>query len=196
MQRIADQVAKFFVPAVVAVAIASALGWFFIGGIGLTFSLLAFVSVIIIACPCALGIATPAALMMGTGKGAQNGILFKGGEYLEIARKVRTVVFDKTGTLTNGRPEVTDIITLSSDMASRSSCSTLWGTDVCVAPIPSSNCYGDELRLSSWKFATARQIQAKFCSSQARKRADNIFRKAVKGRTIPCRGYLATFANL
>jgi Cu+-exporting ATPase len=116
MQRIADQVAKFFVPAVVAVAIASALGWFFIGGIGLTFSLLAFVSVIIIACPCALGIATPAALMMGTGKGAQNGILFKGGEYLEIARKVRTVVFDKTGTLTNGRPEVTDIITLSSDI--------------------------------------------------------------------------------
>jgi Cu+-exporting ATPase len=116
MQRIADQVAKFFVPAVVAVAIASALGWFFIGGIGLTFSLLAFVSVIIIACPCALGIATPAALMMGTGKGAENGILFKGGEYLEIARKVRTVAFDKTGTLTNGRPEVTDIITLSSDI--------------------------------------------------------------------------------
>ena len=116
MQRMADQVAKYFVPAVVAVAIASALGWFFIGGIGLTFSLLAFVSVIIIACPCALGIATPAALMMGTGKGAENGILFKGGEYLEIARKVRTVVFDKTGTLTKGRPEVTDVIALSSDI--------------------------------------------------------------------------------
>ena len=116
MQRMADQVAKYFVPAVVAVAIASALGWFFIGGIGLTFSLLAFVSVIIIACPCALGIATPAALMMGTGKGAENGILFKGGEYLEIARKVRTVVFDKTGTLTKGRPEVTDVISLSSDI--------------------------------------------------------------------------------
>jgi P-type Cu+ transporter len=72
-----------------------------------------FVSVMIIACPCALGIATPAALMMGAGKGAENSILFKGGEYLEIARKVNTVVFDKTGTLTKGKPEVTDIITLS-----------------------------------------------------------------------------------
>jgi Cu+-exporting ATPase len=116
MQRMADQIAKYFVPAVVLAAIASAAGWYFIGGIGLTFSLLAFVSVIIIACPCALGIATPAALMIGTGKGAENGILFKGGEYLEVAKKVRTVVFDKTGTLTNGRPEVTDIIALSSDI--------------------------------------------------------------------------------
>ena len=116
MQRMADQIAKYFVPAVVLVAIASAAGWYFIGDIGLTFSLLAFVSVIIIACPCALGIATPAALMIGTGKGAENGILFKGGEYLEVAKKVRTVVFDKTGTLTNGRPEVTDIIALSSDI--------------------------------------------------------------------------------
>jgi P-type Cu+ transporter len=116
MQRMADHIAKYFVPAVVIVAISSAAGWYFIGGIGLTFSLLAFVSVIIIACPCALGIATPAALMIGTGKGAENGILFKGGEYLEVAKKVRTVVFDKTGTLTNGRPEVTDIIALSSDI--------------------------------------------------------------------------------
>jgi P-type Cu+ transporter len=116
MQRMADQVSKYFVPAVVIIAIASGLAWYFVGGIGLTFSLLAFVSVIIIACPCALGIATPAALMMGAGKGAENGILFKGGEYLEMARKVKTVVFDKTGTLTKGRPEVTDIITLSSDI--------------------------------------------------------------------------------
>jgi Cu+-exporting ATPase len=116
MQRMADQVSKYFVPAVVLIAIASGLAWYFVGGIGLTFSLLAFVSVIIIACPCALGIATPAALMMGAGKGAENGILFKGGEYLEMARKVKTVVFDKTGTLTKGRPEVTDIITLSSDI--------------------------------------------------------------------------------
>src|SRR5918911_673096 len=114
MQRMADQVSKYFVPAVVAVAVASALAWYFIGGIGFTFSLLAFVSVIIIACPCALGIATPAALMMGAGKGAENGILFKGGEYLEIARKIKTVVFDKTGTLTKGQPEVTDLVALSS----------------------------------------------------------------------------------
>ena len=113
MQRLVDQVAKYFVPAVLAIAIGVGLGWYFIGDIGLTFSLLAFVSVIIIACPCALGIATPAALMMGSGKGAENGILFKGGEHLEIARKVRTIVFDKTGTLTKGKPSVTDIMDIS-----------------------------------------------------------------------------------
>ena len=116
MQRLVDQVAKYFVPAVLAVAIGVGLGWYFVGDIGITFSLLAFVSVIIIACPCALGIATPAALMMGAGKGAENGILFKGGEYLEIANKVKTIVFDKTGTLTKGKPSVTDIIDLSGDM--------------------------------------------------------------------------------
>src|SRR5918996_2541388 len=113
MQRLVDQVAKYFVPAVLAVAISVGLGWYFVGDIGIAFSLLAFVSVIIIACPCALGIATPAALMMGAGKGAENGILFKGGEYLEIARKVRTIVFDKTGTLTKGKPSVTDIMDIS-----------------------------------------------------------------------------------
>ena len=102
-----------FVPAVIAIAVGAGLGWYFAGGAGLTYSLLAFVSVIIIACPCALGIATPAALMMGAGKGAENGILFKGGEYLEIAGKVNTVVFDKTGTLTEGKPSVTDIIDIS-----------------------------------------------------------------------------------
>src|SRR5919109_680501 len=114
MQKMVDQVAKYFVPAIIAVAVGVGLGWYFAGEAGLTYSLLAFVSVIIIACPCALGIATPAALMMGAGKGAENGILFKGGEYLEMARKVKTVVFDKTGTLTKGRPEVTDIVDLSS----------------------------------------------------------------------------------
>ncbi|MFL6320878.1 MAG: heavy metal translocating P-type ATPase [Nitrososphaeraceae archaeon] len=113
MQRLVDQVAKYFVPGVLAIAIGVGLGWYFVGDIGLTFSLLAFVSVIIIACPCALGIATPAALMMGAGKGAENGILFKGGEYLEIAKKVKTIVFDKTGTLTRGKPSVTDIIDIS-----------------------------------------------------------------------------------
>ena len=112
MQKLVDQVAKYFVPAIVITAVGVGLGWFFIGSIGFTFSLLAFVSVMIIACPCALGIATPAALMMGTGKAAENGILFKGGEYLEIASKVNTIVFDKTGTLTEGRPSVIDIIDL------------------------------------------------------------------------------------
>src|SRR5919199_5866613 len=113
MQRLVDQVAKYFVPGVLAIAIGVGIGWYFIGDIGFTFSLLAFVSVIIIACPCALGIATPAALMMGSGKGAENGILFKSGEYLEIAKKVKTIVFDKTGTLTRGKPSVTDIMDLS-----------------------------------------------------------------------------------
>ncbi|MDW0216461.1 MAG: heavy metal translocating P-type ATPase [Nitrososphaeraceae archaeon] len=112
VQRMVDQVAKYFVPAIVLTAIGIGLGWYFLGGIGFTYSLLAFVSVIIIACPCALGIATPAALMMGSGKAAEHGILFKGGEYLEIASKIQTIVFDKTGTLTEGKPSVTDIHTI------------------------------------------------------------------------------------
>ena len=113
VQRLVDQVAKYFVPAIVITAIGVGLAWYFIGNIGFTYSLLAFVSVIIIACPCALGIATPAALMMGSGKAAEHGILFKGGEHLEIASKVDTVVFDKTGTLTEGKPSVTDIYQIS-----------------------------------------------------------------------------------
>jgi Cu+-exporting ATPase len=114
MQKTVDQVAKYFVPGVIVIAILVGLGWYVAGGVGFTYSLLAFVSVIIIACPCALGIATPAALMMGSGKGAEHGILFKGGEHLEIAKKVNTVVFDKTGTVTEGKPSVTDMILLSS----------------------------------------------------------------------------------
>ena len=113
MQRMVDQVAKYFVPAIVITAIGVGLGWYFVGNIGFTYSLLAFVSVMIIACPCALGIATPAALMMGSGKAAEYGILFKGGEYLEIASKVQTIVFDKTGTLTEGKPSVTDMYDIS-----------------------------------------------------------------------------------
>ena len=113
VQRMVDQVAKYFVPAIVLIAIGVGLGWYFVGDIGFTYSLLAFVSVMIIACPCALGIATPAALMMGSGKAAEHGILFKGGEYLEIASKVQTIVFDKTGTLTEGKPSVTDIYDIS-----------------------------------------------------------------------------------
>ncbi|MFQ5969851.1 MAG: heavy metal translocating P-type ATPase [Nitrososphaerales archaeon] len=114
IQRLADEISSYFVPTVTAIATIVALSWFFLGGIGLAFSLLAFVSVIIIACPCALGIATPAALMVGAGKAAENAILIKGGEYLETTRKVRTIVFDKTGTLTKGQPSVTDIVSLDS----------------------------------------------------------------------------------
>ena len=112
LERMVDQVAKYFVPAIVMIAIGVFLGWYFIGDAGLTYSILAFVSVMIIACPCALGIATPAALMMGAGKGAENGILYKGGEHIEIANKVNTIIFDKTGTLTVGKPSVTDIVNI------------------------------------------------------------------------------------
>jgi Cu+-exporting ATPase len=110
IQKLADRVATYFVPLVLIIALASGLAWYLIGNIGLQFSLLAFVSVTVIACPCALGIATPAALLVGTSKGAENGILIKGGDYLEIARNVKAVVFDKTGTLTVGKPSVTDVL--------------------------------------------------------------------------------------
>ena len=110
LQRLADRVSAYFVPAVILIATASGLFWYFVAGIGLTYSLLAFVSVVIIACPCALGIATPAALLVGTGKGAENGILIKGGDQLEEAGKIKTIIFDKTGTLTKGQPSVTDIV--------------------------------------------------------------------------------------
>jgi Cu+-exporting ATPase len=116
LEKMVDQVAKYFVPAIIAIAIGVFLGWYFIGGAGLTYSILAFVSVMIIACPCALGLATPAALTMGVGKGAEHGILYKGGEYIEIAGKINTVVFDKTGTLTVGKPSVTDLVSLTENI--------------------------------------------------------------------------------
>jgi Cu+-exporting ATPase len=112
IQRLADRISGYFVPAVLTIATISALVWYFVGHIGLNFAMLAFVSVVIIACPCALGIATPAAVMVGTAKGAEKGILIKGGEHLESAQKVDTVIFDKTGTLTRGEPTVTDIVPL------------------------------------------------------------------------------------
>lgn len=110
IQRLADRVSAFFVPAVMLIATAAGLGWYLSGGLPLNYALLAFVSVIIIACPCALGLATPAAILVGTAKGAQNGILIKGGEYLETAHKLQVIVFDKTGTLTKGKPSVTDVL--------------------------------------------------------------------------------------
>ena len=110
IQRIADQVAGYFVVSVVAVAFLSFFAWWIAGNFPQ--GLLAFIAVLIIACPCALGIATPAALMVGVGKGAEAGILIRGGEYLERAQKLTTIVFDKTGTLTKGEPSVTDILGL------------------------------------------------------------------------------------
>jgi Cu+-exporting ATPase len=109
IQRLADKVASYFVPAVIGVAFFTAAGWSLFGNY--TSALLSFVAVLIIACPCALGIATPAALMVGVGKGAELGILIRGGEYLERAEKLNAVVFDKTGTLTKGEPEVTEVVT-------------------------------------------------------------------------------------
>ncbi|MCW4032387.1 MAG: heavy metal translocating P-type ATPase [Candidatus Bathyarchaeota archaeon] len=111
-QRLADRVAAYFVPAVILIAIVSSLLWFFIGSKSFTFALTIFIAVLIVACPCALGIATPTAIMVGTGKGAENGLLIKGGESLEKARRLTTIVFDKTGTLTKGEPSITDMIAL------------------------------------------------------------------------------------
>lgn len=127
IQRLADKVASYFVPTVILIAIISFIFWYFFGSIILTgspffdgfvtatpflFAFTVFISVLIVACPCALGLATPTAIMVGTGKGAENGILIKGGESLERAHKITTIIFDKTGTLTKGEPEVTDIISL------------------------------------------------------------------------------------
>lgn len=109
IQRLVDSVSAKFVPAVVSVAIASFLVWYFVMG-NFVMGLLSFIAVLIIACPCALGIATPAALMVGVGKGAEAGILIRGAEYLERSQKITTIVFDKTGTLTKGEPSVTDIV--------------------------------------------------------------------------------------
>ncbi len=110
-QRLADKIAGIFVPIVIGIAVVTFFIWFLFGPEpALTTALLNFVAVMIIACPCALGLATPTAIMVGTGLGAENGILIKGGETLENAHKIDTVVFDKTGTLTTGKPRVTDII--------------------------------------------------------------------------------------
>ncbi|HLC64555.1 MAG TPA: heavy metal translocating P-type ATPase [Candidatus Nanoarchaeia archaeon] len=109
IQQLADKISAYFVPAVLVIAIVSALIWYFVGQ-DPTFSLTVFVAVLIIACPCALGLATPTAVMMGTGKGAQLGILIKSASALQKAQKIDSIVFDKTGTITIGKPEVTDII--------------------------------------------------------------------------------------
>ncbi|HAJ60327.1 MAG TPA: heavy metal translocating P-type ATPase, partial [Cyanobacteria bacterium UBA8543] len=110
VQRLADKVTGYFVPAVVLIAVLAFIGWLIAGNFPQ--ALLAFIAVLIISCPCALGVATPAALMVGVGKGAENGILIRGGEVLERAERLSTVIFDKTGTLTRGQPSVTDVIPL------------------------------------------------------------------------------------
>jgi len=111
IQKIADRVSGIFVPVVIGIALVTFLVWYFIVG-NATAGFTSMVSVLVIACPCALGLATPTAIMVGTGKGAENGILIKGGEHLEQAYRINTIVLDKTGTITKGEPEVTDIIAL------------------------------------------------------------------------------------
>ncbi len=115
IQRLADVIASYFVPTVIGIAIVTFIIWYFLGPTpALTFALLNFVAVLIIACPCALGLATPTAVIVGTGKGAEHGVLIRNAETLEKAHKINTVLLDKTGTLTQGKPRVTDIISLSS----------------------------------------------------------------------------------
>lgn len=111
IQKIADQVSGVFVPIVIGIAVLTFVLWYLISG-DLTRAIVSAVSVLVIACPCALGLATPTAIMVGTGKGAENGILIKSGEHLETAYKLNAVVLDKTGTITKGQPEVTDIVSL------------------------------------------------------------------------------------
>ncbi|MDR2094262.1 MAG: heavy metal translocating P-type ATPase [Treponema sp.] len=121
--QMADIVSGYFVPIVCGIAVIAGIAWFAAASTGLValphgksvleFSLTIFISVLVIACPCALGLATPTAIMVGTGKGAENGILIKGGEALETAHKINIIVFDKTGTITEGKPEVTDVVAVS-----------------------------------------------------------------------------------
>ncbi len=133
IQRLADRVASSFVPAVIGIAIATLLAWLVFGPEpSLTYGLVTFVAVLIIACPCALGLATPTAIMVGTGRGAESGVLIKSGEALEIVHRVDTIVLDKTGTLTAGRPSVTDIAPLNgfsqTDLL-RLAASAEWGSE-------------------------------------------------------------------
>lgn len=109
ISRMADIVSAYFVPIVIGIAIITGIAWF-LSGSGLVTALSFFIAVLVIACPCALGLATPTSIMVGTGKGAENGILIKSGEALERAHKIKTVVFDKTGTITKGKPVLTDLI--------------------------------------------------------------------------------------
>ncbi|MFM7324185.1 MAG: HAD-IC family P-type ATPase, partial [Nodosilinea sp.] len=111
IQQLADRVTGWFVPVVIAVAILTFVVWFNLMG-NVSMALITTVGVLILACPCALGLATPTSIMVGTGKGAENGILIKGADSLELAHKIQTIVLDKTGTITHGKPTVTDYVTL------------------------------------------------------------------------------------
>ncbi|MDP6156541.1 MAG: heavy metal translocating P-type ATPase [Candidatus Thermoplasmatota archaeon] len=115
VQRLADKVVTFFIPVILLIAILSFIGWFLLAGESLLFSLTVLISILVVACPCALGLATPTAVTVGIGRGAELGILIKNGEALQVSEKLTSILFDKTGTLTQGKPEVTDIYPIGMD---------------------------------------------------------------------------------
>ena len=116
VQKLVDKIAGIFVPVVILIAMLSLIAWVVLGSEnGFTQGLLALVTVLVIACPCALGLATPTAIMAGVGKGAENGILIKDAESLELAKKINVIILDKTGTITEGKPVVTDILWLNNN---------------------------------------------------------------------------------
>lgn len=126
VQKLVDKIAGIFVPIVILIAVLSLIAWIILGGDnGFTQGLLALVTVLVIACPCALGLATPTAIMAGVGKGAENGILIKDAESLELAKKVNAIILDKTGTITEGKPAVTDILWLNNDKSQRRALASL-----------------------------------------------------------------------
>ncbi|HEY6164199.1 MAG TPA: copper-translocating P-type ATPase [Nitrososphaeraceae archaeon] len=110
VQRIADRALRYFIPIILSIAIASSLYWFFVAHQPISFAVTVFATILVVSCPCALGIATPMVISLGIDKAARQGVLIKGGQYLEKLSSIDTIVFDKTGTLTNGKPEVTDVI--------------------------------------------------------------------------------------
>lgn len=126
---LADRVSLYFVPVVIVLAVVSGFSWLFIGQTEFTFALRIFIAVLVIACPCALGLATPTAIMVGTGRGAQLGVLIKGGETLEAAQNIQIVIFDKTGTLTRGKPALTDIMILDNSRDRQELLSLLGGVE-------------------------------------------------------------------
>ncbi|MCW9064892.1 MAG: copper-translocating P-type ATPase, partial [Ignavibacteriaceae bacterium] len=115
IQKLADKIASVFVPVILLIAAVTFIGWLIFSSVGFSIALLNFVAVLIVACPCALGLATPTAIIVGTGKGAQNGILIRNAESLELAHKIDTIIFDKTGTITTGKVTVTSVHTNSID---------------------------------------------------------------------------------
>ncbi|WP_434311271.1 heavy metal translocating P-type ATPase [Hominifimenecus sp. rT4P-3] len=164
ISKVADLVAGYFVPTVIGIALIAALAWAIFGGKELSFVLTIFVSVLVIACPCALGLATPTAIMVGTGVGANHGILIKSGEALEVMHKTNVVVLDKTGTITAGNPQVVDVLTGDPDLVRvAGSCELLSEHPLGAAIVTYAKEQGQELtKPESFQSITGKGIQAVF----------------------------------